>query len=598
MLKDKEAVYHQRKADFGQQLQQVQSKLNQAAFARLLVFLATVLCIYFYHETTMQVAGILVLGIVVFVLLVRLFADQRQQRDRLKSLISINTHEAAATHFDLKGFDDGAGYLAPSHPYASDLDIFGKNSIFQYLNRTATWAGKQTLAVWLATPTTDIDTIKQRQEATKELAPMLDWRQDLQALGTQYAEEHKGREQLLNWLKEPKVLLFNQQWNILRYALPVVTLLALAFAIAGVLPERIFAILFFLQLGIAGSFNKRIKQMHDQLGEQVKMLEKYGKVLLLLENNQWTSAKLQSLQGTISRNGVKASQKLSTLSRISARLDSRMNVLGYLFTNGLFLWDIQTVFALEKWKHDNHEDPGHWFTVAGKLDALSSLGNLAFNRPDFVFPEPLDGDFYLQAIKAGHPLLDETKRVDNDLTIEGQGQILLTTGANMAGKSTFLRSVGVNWVLAMAGAPVCAHQFRFVPVLVCTSMRTHDSLQQQESFFHAELKRLQMIIDRIRNDERVFVMLDEVLKGTNSRDQHTGSKALIEQLIKLKTSGLVATHDLQLGELATQYPNNVYNICFEIAIVDEELVFDYRLRSGISQNLNATFLMRKMGITV
>ena len=594
---DKKALYEGRRKQFSEELKQVKSRLEVAALLRLAVFLGTIVAVYFYHDTAAVGVGIALAGVVVFVLLIRQFADLRDNRDRLTALVALNQQEAAATEFSFDGIEDGKEYLDGRHPYSYDLDIFGANSIFQYLNRTASLVGKDTLAAWLSTPLMDVREIKARQETVKELAPMLDWRQEWQALGAITHEQEDGREKLQIFMFQPEIILHTGVWKILRFVLPTVTIGMFALAIFDIVPWNAAIACYLLQLGVVGIYLKKINELHKQLGEQVQALEKYGKLLKRIEGQKFSSAKMNELQAVLNRNGTNAAARLSDLSNIMARLDSRSNVLGAMMTNGFLLWDIQTVLKLERWKDNNTEDPTHWFVVAGEVDALCCLANMAYNREQFTYPEPV-ANYHFEAVQAGHPLLKESVRADNDIVINGAGSILLTTGANMAGKSTFLRTVGVNLILAMAGGPVCAKEFKFTPVALCTAMRTHDSLQQQESFFHAELKRLQMIIEKLRKGDTVFVLLDEMLKGTNSSDQHTGSKALIEQLIRLKACGLVATHDLQLGELEHQYPKSVRNVCFEIAIENDELVFDYKLRPGVSRNLNATFLMRKMGITI
>ena len=233
-----------------------------------------------------------------------------------------------------------------------------------------------------------------------------------------------------------------------------------------------------------------------------------------------------------------------------------------------------------------------------EFDFLTSFGTFSFNHTEYTFPEIKEGEFYLEMEQAGHPLINAQTRVDNDIIINGHKQLLVITGANMAGKSTFLRTVGVNMILAMAGSVVCAEKLIISPMQLHTSVRTSDSVQKSESYFFAELKRLKSIIDRMQSGENLFVIIDEMLRGTNSKDKHHGSEALIEQFIRLSGSGLIATHYIALGSLADKYPDNVKNYRFEVEIENNELEFDYKLKTGISQNLNATFLMKKMGITV
>jgi DNA mismatch repair ATPase MutS len=234
--------------------------------------------------------------------------------------------------------------------------------------------------------------------------------------------------------------------------------------------------------------------------------------------------------------------------------------------------------------------------VIAETDALVSLGNLAYNQPGYVFPDVHSGGFIFHAERMGHPLLPPGKRVCNDLSLNGWSKVLVITGANMAGKSTFLRTVGVNLLLARLGAPVCAGRMIFTPVKVYTNMRTTDSLLKDESYFFAELKRTKAILDRLEGGERILVILDEMLKGTNSADKLSGSKALIARLLQLRAVALIATHDLKLSEMEVEYPQMVFNKCFEIKLEENDMVFDYLLRDGVTQTMNATFLMKKMGI--
>jgi len=262
------------------------------------------------------------------------------------------------------------------------------------------------------------------------------------------------------------------------------------------------------------------------------------------------------------------------------------------------LWDILQARRLDAWRNTYKNDVEEWFELIARFDALNSLAGFWYNRPDFIVPEPREKQFVLEATNCGHPLLKAETRVDNPVSFNGWKNFIIVTGANMAGKSTYLRTIAVNFVMAMAGAPVCAQQFVFSPASIFTGIRTRDNLLENESYFFAELKRLKAIIDSLQAGSKLFIILDEILKGTNSKDKQQGSKALLRQLIRFDSSGLIATHDLTLGELINDYPVNIRNKRFEVEIKNEELVFDYKLKDGISQNLNATFLMKKMGITI
>jgi DNA mismatch repair ATPase MutS len=345
-----------------------------------------------------------------------------------------------------------------------------------------------------------------------------------------------------------------------------------------------------------GFYTKKITFIHGRIGRKVNILDKYGKLLKLIEKEDYNSKFLLSLLNKTSVDKHTASEELNRLKNLVKALDNRMNILFALFANALLLWDLQVVYRLEKWRQKNQESMPEWFETIYRFDELSSKATFAFNHPKYIVPQIVEGNFSLKIKQGGHPLLDEKERVDNDFEMYGHAQIRIITGANMAGKSTFLRTIGVNLVLAMSGNVVCAKEFAFVPIPIHTSVRTNDSLQKSESYFFAELKRLKTIIDRLKTGEKLFVIVDEMLRGTNSKDKHLGSEALTKQMIDLKASGLIATHDIALGELTEKYPENIQNQRFEVETENDKLVFDYLLKPGISQNLNAVFLMKKMGV--
>ena len=261
------------------------------------------------------------------------------------------------------------------------------------------------------------------------------------------------------------------------------------------------------------------------------------------------------------------------------------------------LSDILQMRRLEYWQNKHKKEMKKWFEVVEEFDSLNSFSNFYFNNKYASFPVFQKEEFSIKAENLGHPLINLSKRVNNSIQIN-PGEFIVITGANMAGKSTFLRTIVVNMILAMCGAPVCAEKFSFKPIQIFTSIRTSDSLHKNESYFYSELKRLKRIIEALKSNTRLFVVLDEILKGTNSKDKHKGSEALIKQFISLNTSGIVATHDVALGKLEESFPVNIKNKSFEVDINKDQLSFNYKLRDGVSKNMNATILMKEMGITV
>jgi DNA mismatch repair ATPase MutS len=266
--------------------------------------------------------------------------------------------------------------------------------------------------------------------------------------------------------------------------------------------------------------------------------------------------------------------------------------------NIFLAWDLQQVFALERWKKNHKGDADAWFDVLGQMEMLNSLGTLAFNHPHWSFPELQEFDPLFEGKELRHPLIPPQKSVANDFSIRGKGRVAIVTGSNMAGKSTFLRTVGVNMVLACAGAPVCARGLRMTPMQVMSSMRIMDNLEESTSTFYAELKKLGAIIEAVKQKRPVFILLDEMLRGTNSQDRQTGSMALVRQLIREQAIGIVATHDLGLAAMEKEFPGAVTNHHFDVQVSEGEMYFDYTLKSGVCTSMNASLLMRKIGISL
>ncbi|MEL6843331.1 MAG: DNA mismatch repair protein MutS, partial [Bacteroidota bacterium] len=317
------------------------------------------------------------------------------------------------------------------------------------------------------------------------------------------------------------------------------------------LPGWAPGLIFFLNLGIVGQHLKRTGKKQLQVGKQSRILKAYGKLLGQIENFPAQALLLTAQQKELETKGEKASEAIYRLGELAGMLDQRLNVIIGLLFNGMLLWDIRYVSKLEQWKESYHDQLLPWIDKIGDWDVWQSLSRNHYNYPEHCFPNVLEGEFQLQAQALGHPLLKADTRVCNDMDLGKPGEFLVVTGANMAGKSTFLRTVGTNLILARCGGVVCAERYEFAPIPLITSIRTHDSLEDNESYFYAELKQLKKIIDRLK-EGTVFIIVDEMLRGTNSRDKQTGSRKFIEQLIQLRGVGMIATHDLALGELADE----------------------------------------------
>jgi DNA mismatch repair ATPase MutS len=340
---------------------------------------------------------------------------------------------------------------------------------------------------------------------------------------------------------------------------------------------------------------KKINMIHQQVSKSSGLIQTYAEMILAIEEKEFRTGKLISLQQQF-KSDPTASLSIKELSKLVNRLDTRLNILVSLPLNLFFFWDIHCCLALEKWKNRHADEIERWFSAMAEFEVLNSLANMAFNNPGWVMPEILQGFFTFRAENMGHMLIPGERRILNNLRIEKENSMLIVTGSNMSGKSTFLRTCGVNAVVALAGGPVCATSFTLSHVQVHSSMRISDSLEDNTSSFYAELKRLATIIHHAENDPRVFLLLDEILRGTNSNDRYTGSVALIRQLSDYGTVAIVATHDLKLAEMEKVIPGHIENYHFDVKVEGEELYFDYKLTPGVCTSLNASILMKKMGI--
>ena len=598
MQDDAKSQYLENIQTYSYKLDKLKITGKQLSFLRLGVFLLALILTYFFAVSNSW-AGIffsLLISLSLFLYLIRRHGNIFHKIKLHQALKTINELEKKALDGDFSKFDSGNEYLDSTHPFSADLDIFGEASLFQFLNRSASLAGKSRLADKLENLDTNPASILEHQQIIQALSPLVEWRQKFQAIGLMYAEKKTDRENILSWVKRPPA--FQSAVFIpLLFIIPIVSLTIIILTVIGQIPPQVFFLYLFIPWGIAGSHIKKVNSIHQRLSKTTEMLKKYSLLLQQIEVLDIQSPFIKALQLKLMVNNQNSSRHMKRLSAILSALDNRLNPISWAIFNALGLWDIFQVRRLERWQKNHQKSIEEWFRVLAETDALSSFANYSFNHPGAIVPEILSGDFSVQALELGHPLIHESVRVTNDFSIQSKNFTIIT-GASMAGKSTYLRTVGINLILAMCGAPICAKAYSFVPINIFSSIRTHDSLYKNESYFYAELKRLQRIIQELQNGHKLFVILDEILKGTNSKDKHAGSEALIKQLLTYDAGGIIATHDVSLGMLATQFPNQVNTRCFEVDIKNDELIFDYKMREGISKNMNATLLMKKMGITI
>ena len=567
---------------------------------RLVVFLLTLILFFkFLSSNDLFFVNSSILALISFVLLSVSDNYLKQKIEHYDRSIVILSNEIKGINGDYSPFDPGDEYVDPDHSYSYDLDIFGKKSLFQALNRTVTIFGKNRLADYLNDAFNFKDHITGRQKAILELSEDLDFRLQLQLVFFGQKSNEKDRVELNEWLESENKLLQSRFFNSLRFIFPIVTNLLVVLSLFGLVVVQLPVFMVIIQLLIVSAYSRKTIRVQSLLTSKVETISKYGQFLLLIEKYNFKSDYLGDLKHQLSPQGIESpSGIIRHLHLLLNWMDSNLNILVAVILNGLFLFNLHILARVERWKEKYREVIPRWFAIIGELDALISLANFGANNPEFIYPIPVTDQFLFEANNLGHPLISKVECITNDISIDGWNQYCIITGANMSGKSTFLRTVGINYVLAMIGAQVFATKFIFYPIALHSSIRTNDSLARKESFFYAELKRLKQIISELENGKRTFILLDEILKGTNSKDKQAGSLALIEQLIKYQSVGLIATHDLILGDLVREYPQNIHNLCFEIQIIDDTMNIDYKLQEGVCKNLNATFLMKKMGILI
>jgi DNA mismatch repair ATPase MutS len=586
--------YHSKQEIFNSKLKTVSRKIRLFAWYRLAAFILIFVpfAVWGWNGwlTTLPSFFFLIL----FFFLVKKNVQLEKQKKKFEALKKITEDELLALEHQFSHFEGGKEFLNPAHFNSYDLDLFGEDSVFQFINRTSTLSGKQRLAEWLQSPPLDKTEIEQRQEAVRELSSIPNWRLHFLANGHLFKETPELNEEIKRWSETELNLNRPVAIRASIIVIPLLTILSAIPAFMGI-SNLWIVLMVFIQWGILWFSRKRIAQYYEFFGRKSELLGKYMQLLEFIEEREFQAPFLLDLQKKV-RKPDKASHIFSQLKKLVRQFEYRQNLIVAMIFNSLFLWDLRCVYKLWNWHRRNRKKLTAWLEVIAETDALISLANLAYNYPKFVYPEIHDGGFTMQAKQLGHPLLAEGKRVNNDFSINGWGKAMIVTGANMAGKSTFLRTVGVNLILGRMGAPVCAEELVFSPVKVYTNMRTTDNLLKDESYFFAELKRIKTVLDRLENGEKIFVILDEMLKGTNSVDKLNGSRELIRKLLELKAVALIATHDLKISEMEEEYPQIVFNKCFEIKMENNEMIFDYLLADGVTKTMNATYLMKKMGI--
>jgi DNA mismatch repair ATPase MutS len=588
--------YQTRLEELQLQLKKLQQRKSSFAWLRLGAIIAIFAGFYFLWSLgIIYVTVASVLLVYIFIRLIYADSKNHSEIEHTNYLIHINKDELKSLEGNYYDFEAGFEHIPKDHPYANDLDIFGRASLFQYINRTTSEPGSKQLADYLKFPAS-ISDILERQAAIKELSAKSLWLQDLQAIGKKDTITFSTLSRLERWMKEPLVFSNFKPWKWLRYILPSIILTIVTLYIFDVVGINVLLLSLLIFAILAYQIDKVVAPVHEKISKIANELSTLSGSIAHIEKEKYDNPLLREIQSGFTINNKKASEDIYLVKKILDRLDLRYNFVVAIPLNLLLLWNLQQILSLEKWKSRQQNSFHSWLDALAQFEALNSFAILYFNHPEWVFPTIKPEYFSIAGKNIGHPLIQKEKRVDNFINIKNSAELMLVTGSNMAGKSTYLRSIGVNVVLAMAGAPVCATEFILSHVQLISSMRITDNLEESTSTFYAELKKLKTIIEKVNAGEEVFILLDEILRGTNSLDRHTGSKALIKQLIKHKAPAIIATHDLELANLKENFRDHILNYHFDVQVSNDELYFDYLLKPGVCNSLNASILMKKIGI--
>lgn len=541
-------------------------------------------------------SGVFTVSLGIFIYLIVQHSKETRKRKYSIALKEINEKALKRLKGEWKDFqDDGSEFKDEHHSYSGDLDIFGRNSLFQWINSSKTFMGRQMLKNRLINPLSSPLDIKKTQQALNELAVDLDWRQQFEAEGMMISDQSTNPEELYKWANERNEL-YTKPWiSILVKILPSITLILILLSyFTSLINFRLPYIAMAIQLMLLFIGAKKRNTAFARIYKYKDSIKIYFGMINLISQKDFNSDYLKHLKNdlVISENecAVTAIKKLFS---ICDKISNRKNIF-FIIINILLLWDYQCMIEFEKWKVKSGENLEKWLEVIGQFEALNSISTIIYDNPEWAVPYVSDGEFRIKADSLGHPLLGD-KKVCNTIKIEKPKSILLITGSNMSGKSTFLRTLGINLVLSYIGAPVCGKKFECSLMEIYTCMRISDDLENRISSFYAEILRIKMIVERVKENKKVFFLLDELFKGTNSIDRHTGAKILIKQLGDQGAAGIVSTHDLELCDLEYEYPK-IKNYHFQEYYLNNELKFDYKIREGVSTTRNALYLIKLAGI--
>lgn len=592
--------YVKNKEQYEKLSQDLKKNISQIAYLRLAAFLVGLfVSIYTYAINQRAISAVVtVVWMALFIYLVKLHEKAIQKKAFSDALVKINEKGIDRIEGNWNKFqDNGEEFAQEEHPYSGDLDIVGHNSLFQWINSCATYLGRLRLKDYLLKPLESQGEIKHRQEAVKELAKDIEIRQKINAEGMLISGKYSNPDELIKWAETPQdeggSLAEKLIANLLTLAFFTIAFLVI---FTEIVTYKAFLAVTALNLAVLYIGNKKASPILDTIHEYKTGIRTYENIIKAIEEGNFSSQALKDIQKQLyTAENKKASEIISELTAISNLTSDRRN-MAYILIDIALMWDYRCLTMLNNWKTKNGKYLRSWLELIGDFEALSSIANIAFENEDWCFPDVNEEGMILKAENLGHPLLGD-RRVCNNITIKDRGSVLLITGSNMSGKSTFLRTVGINLVMSYCGAPVCASTFTATIMKVYSCMRVSDNLEKSISSFYAEILRIKMIVNASKNNSKIFFLLDEIFKGTNSIDRHLGASMLIKQLSQSGASGMVSTHDLELGELENRM-SKISNFHFQEHYQNGELGFDYKLKKGISTTRNAMHIIKMAGIEV
>jgi DNA mismatch repair ATPase MutS len=569
------------------------------SMVRLSVFVFSIPILYFILKTTLVVFFTCFILIAIFFLwavIQQLKYDKLLSEAEAIKIVNTNEIESIVHHRNL--YYNGVDYQIHNHAYTEDLDIFGSYSLFGLINRSRTYYGNQILKTFFLYKPNKNEIID-RQEAVEELRNKIDWRQKLavKLYSLENLQNYNVAEAINKQLSIDMSFVEGKILNFYRQSLPLIwaAIIGLYFFNTGI-ANTVFTIVFIGNLLLVGNFTKRINAIQGKLSKTSASLKKYLEALETIFSEKWESQLLRKKTSEFENSNEEMPIKsLAELSSLINKLDYRLNFLVAIVANGFILWDLRIVSHLNKWKKNNSGQIDKVFQHIGFIECLSSLATWAYNHPQYNYP--LIHDEYLQIEAKGieHPLIADDQNVDNDFQLLPSDKVSIITGSNMSGKSTFLRTLAINMILGYTGTKTASKAFSMPIVNIVTYMRIKDALEENVSTFKAELNRISMILEVLKTEKDAFILIDEMLRGTNSKDKLSGSIGITKKLLESGTYAMIATHDIKLAELG-ESDDNIANYFFDIDYKDGDLVFDYKLKKGICENFNASFLLGQLGI--